>query len=229
MRTLAIPGTLCAPSLFDRLAARTELSTVDWMAFGPPAGIPAVAARIAESTREPHVVLGHSTGGAIALQLALAHPETVAALMLVDTGASMAGHGDVDGLLSMIRTQWGPPLWHAVLDRSFADRPDEQTMAALLDYAAQASPEVAYQVLDSQRSLDFTPRLGTISVPVTVVHGEFDRARPVAHAEHLAAAIPGADLHVLPTGHSPVHEAPDAVAALLGELRDRAAPARGTG
>ena len=219
MRTLAIPGTLCAPALFDRLAARVPLSTVDWMGLGTPADIPTLAARIAPA--EPHVVLGHSTGGAIALQLALAHPDSVAALMLVDTGASMSGHGDVDGLLAMIRTQWGPALWHAVLDRSFARPPDDATMTALLAYAGAASPDVTYEVLDSQRSLDFTPRLAEITVPVTVVHGEFDRARPVEHAQRLADGIPGARLHVLPTGHSPFHEAPEAVAALLTELHER--------
>jgi pimeloyl-ACP methyl ester carboxylesterase len=219
--TVAIPGTLCAPSLFDRLAARTPLSTVDWMASGRPADIPALASRIAGDRPEPSVVLGHSTGGAIALQLALEHPAAVAGLMLVDTGASMAGHGDVDGLLTMIRTQWGPALWRGLLDRSFASPPDEQTMTALLDYAGGCSAEVTYEVLASQRVLDFTPRLAEIAVPVTVVHGEFDRARPVEHAQRLAGGIPGARLHVLPTGHSPVYEAPEAVAALLAELHER--------
>lgn len=221
MTTLAIPGTLCAPALFDRLAARTALSTVDWMAYGPPADIPALAARIAASFPEPQVVLGHSTGGAIALQLALAHPEVVSGLLLVDTGASMSGHGDVDALLTAVRTRWGPALWRGVLDRSFAQPPDAETMAALLAYAGAASPEVVHQVLDSQRSLDFTPHLGAITVATTVVHGEFDQARPVEHAQRLADGIPGARLHVLPTGHSPVYEAPDAVAALLAELHER--------
>lgn len=223
MKTLAIPGTLCAPSLFDRLATRVPdgLTTVDWMATGTPADIPAMAARIASHTGEPHVVLGHSTGGAIALRLALAHPETVAALMLVDTGASMSGHGDVDGLLTMIRTRWGPTLWRGVLDRSFARPPDDATMTALFEYASQASAEVTYEVLDSQRAVDFTDRLAEIAVPTTVVHGEFDRARPVEHAQRLAAGIPGARLAVLATGHSPVYEAPEAIAALLTELHER--------
>jgi len=48
-------------------------------------------------------------------------------MLLVDTGASMAGHGEV---------------------------------------------------LDTQRRTDFTAHLPDITVPVTVVHGEFDRARP---------------------------------------------------
>ena len=61
---------------------------------------------------------GHSTGGAIALQLAIRHPDVVAGLVLVDTGAHMRGHGDVDATLERIRTGWGeelrglsPPSW----------------------------------------------------------------------------------------------------------------------
>jgi len=42
------------------------------------------------------LVGGHSTGGAIALQLALIHPKLVVGLLLIDTGANTHGHGDLD-------------------------------------------------------------------------------------------------------------------------------------
>jgi pimeloyl-ACP methyl ester carboxylesterase len=41
------------------------------------------------------LVCGHSTGGAIVLQLAVSHPATAAGLLLVDTGAHVA-HGRHD-------------------------------------------------------------------------------------------------------------------------------------
>ncbi|WP_432564987.1 alpha/beta fold hydrolase [Kineococcus sp. SYSU DK003] len=60
--------------------------------------------------------------------------------------------------------------------------------------------------------------LGSVRVPVTVLHGEADRVLPVGHARRLAAAVPGAVLRTVPgAGHlSVLDEAPAALAALPG-------------
>jgi pimeloyl-ACP methyl ester carboxylesterase len=130
----------------------------------------------------------------------------------------MRGHGDVDHTLATIETAWGPELHAAVLDRSFARPPDPADRAALLAYAARVPQAAALDVLRSQRDTDLTPGLAGLTCPVTVVHGSLDPVRTVAQAEELAAAIPGARLRLLPTGHTPVYEAPHEVAAELTAL-----------
>ncbi|HEX3790763.1 MAG TPA: alpha/beta hydrolase [Pseudonocardiaceae bacterium] len=220
---VAIPGTLCAPAVFnrlsDRLAGQVVLDPVSWMTGSGPWDLPAVAERIAalvsDSYAGPVAVLGHSTGGAIALQLTLEHPELVGALLLVDTGAHMHGHGDVDRIIHTIDTAWGPELHGAVLDRSFATPLDPADRAELLAYAAGVPQQAALDALHSQRELDLTPRLTELGCPVTVLHGRLDQTRTPAQARELADAIPGARLRLLDTGHTPVHEDPDAVAAEL--------------
>ena len=104
---LALPGTMCSPAVFGPLAAalagHVTVHPLDWLTQPGPWDIPAVAARTAAFIEgqwsRPLLVCGHSTGGAIALQLAISHPGTVAGLLLVDTGAHMKGHGDVDAIL----------------------------------------------------------------------------------------------------------------------------------
>ena len=72
-------------------------------------------------------------------------------------------------------------------------------------------------------SLSLTARLPEITLPTLVVAGEFDAATPPATgAEPIAAAIPGARLVRLPTGHLAPLEQPAALAALLLELSLRA-------
>lgn len=213
---VAIPGTMCAPSVFRRLAERLAgemtVDAVSWMTEPGPWDIPTVADHIAARIDEPALVLGHSTGGAIALQLALAHPAKVRGLVLVNTGAHMRGHGDADRILAAMTTDWGPELSAAVLDRSFATPLDPADREELLAYAAGVPKQAALAVLRSQRDLDLTPRLTELRCPVTIVHGVLDQARTVDGAHELAADIPGARLRLVDTGHTPVYEAPDAVA-----------------
>lgn len=109
----------------------------------------------------------------------------------------------------------------AVLDRSFATPPDPAFRDELLAYAARVPVQAALEALRSQRDLDLTPGLAAIDCPVTVVHGLRDPARTPDQARELAAAIPGARLRLLDTGHTPVYEAPDEVATELLALLAR--------
>lgn len=62
-------------------------------------GRPDEQGHLARALGEPAVVIGHSTGGALAQELALAHPDVVAGLVLVDTGPDMHEHGDAGAIL----------------------------------------------------------------------------------------------------------------------------------
>jgi len=64
--------------------------------------------------------------------------------------------------------------------------------------------------------------LAAIHVPVTVVAGDFDTLAPVADMADLAAALPDARLVHLPGSHFLPLQFPDALAAQLGELAERA-------
>ena len=226
----AVPGTLCAPTIFRRLAAgltgRMTIDPIDWLHSAGPWNIAAVADSIAAHIRadggRPMLVIGHSTGGAIALQLAATSPSLVAGLLVVNSGAHMRGHGDVDATLKTIATAWGPALQAAVLDRSFATPPTDDDRAELLRYAATVSQEATLDVLRSQRDLDLTPLLPAISCPVTILHGIRDKVRTPDYARELAAAIPDSVLRFVDTGHSPVYEDADTVAAEVLALAVRA-------
>jgi pimeloyl-ACP methyl ester carboxylesterase len=177
-----------------------------------------VARYIGQAYDRPVLVCGHSTGGAIALQLAATRPETVLGLVLADTGAHMRGHGDVDAILGRIRDSWGEELRAAVLDRSFHAPLTQQARAELLAWAAPLSQQAVHNVLASQRDLDL-PR---ITQPAIVLHGRHDRARHPDQGRDLAAALPNAEFRLLDVGHTPVYEDPGAVADAVRDVVSRA-------
>ena len=67
----------------------------------------------------------------------------------------------------------------------------------------------------STSSLDIAPVLGSITAPTLVIGAEDDRWVDVSHSQSLAAAIPNAQLEVLPAGHIVIQELAGDVARLL--------------
>ncbi|WP_188316733.1 alpha/beta fold hydrolase [Solihabitans fulvus] len=221
---LCVPGTMAPPAMFEPLAAAlaTPVEVAPWLEWPGPHGLDAVAERVATLAERhaPVVLVGHSTGGAIAL-LAARTPAVVG-LVVSNSGANMRGHGDVDAFLERLRDDWGPPVWQALWQRSLHHPIDQCIEDAALAYPATLDPAAVLEVLRSQRDTDLTPLLGQIDVPVLVVHGKWDRARPRDHAEHLVAHLPDAELAVLDAGHSPMVEAPAEFAAAVSGLVARA-------
>jgi pimeloyl-ACP methyl ester carboxylesterase len=221
---------MCTPAVFGplarALAGEVTVGPVSWLTGPGPWDIPSVAERVADHIsqrwKSPVLVCGHSTGGAIALQLAIRHPDMVEGLVLVDTGAHMRGHGDVDATLERIRTGWGEEVRAAVLDRSFLVPLVPEVRAEFLAWAAAVDQQAVYDVLASQRDLDLTAELGRLTQPTVVVHGQHDRARPPGQGRELAASLPDAEFRLVEeAGHTPVYETPDAVAAAVRDVLER--------
>ena len=80
--------------------------------------------------------------------------------------------------------------------------------------ATAIAPGSAAQ-LDLDIALDITPLLGSITAPTLVIGAEDDRWVDVSHSRTLAAAIPDAQLEVLPAGHIVIQELAGDVARLL--------------
>ena len=217
---------------------------------GDEAAAPSVqAGLIAEALERlgvgPALVFGHSWAGALALALALDHPDRVSALALAAPVAmpmpdrmpdlpwywQIAVKPPVAWLLS--RTI-GPPLAHRFLPE--AARRVFQPQPAMADYAEKARADLVLRpgtlLANVQDLLGLpaalaaqSPRYGAIRVPTLVISGEADPiVRSEAQAVPLARSIPGAHLVLLPgIGHMLQYVAADRVteeiSRLAGEVR----------
>ncbi|KAJ4422312.1 hypothetical protein N0V82_003068 [Gnomoniopsis sp. IMI 355080] len=230
---VAFPGTLCSPDIFKptavALSSTCELHPVSWMR--KPEGSPLedrqtwsieeIAQREARNIKQPVILLGHSTGGAIAAYLAAENPDLVRGLILVNTGAHMRRHGDVKKIIQNVRDGHVDDIRAAVITRSFASPPPDEVLAEFRRYAASVSPQAILEALESQRDLDLTTQLARITCPTAVVHGVLDRARSKSDAEELAGLVPGAVVRWAQCGHTPVFEAPNTVAEAVTEILAR--------
>lgn len=200
----------------------------------------------------PVVLVGHSMGGMAILGLAESHPELfggrVIGVFLASTSAgdlstvtvglparmAQVMHRVVPVTLSTLRHQarlidaarrplggvsylltW-PYLFGSRVPKPVARLTTELMASVPIQVIADFYKElIAY---DKRAAL---PVLGR--VPVVVVVGQKDLLTPVPHAEAIAAAIPGAELSVVPgAGHLLVIERPIEVDQRLWDLLERA-------
>jgi pimeloyl-ACP methyl ester carboxylesterase len=63
---------------------------------------------------------------------------------------------------------------------------------------------------------DLRPHLPSLACPLLLITGETDGVTPPEHAREIAAAVPGAQLHLIDdAGHLPTLEAPQRVSQLM--------------
>jgi pyruvate dehydrogenase E2 component (dihydrolipoamide acetyltransferase) len=188
--------------------------------------IAAIAAKIGELLekleRAPAVLIGHSLGGAAALQLALDRPKLVRALALVNSAALGS---EINGeLLDRVESEPSRDEARLLLELFFQDRRfvldrgiDEMYAARNAPGANDAVKAIAGNAFTRRgQNLVLTDRLGELEVPLLIIWGELDRVIPSRHSVAAAAAQPTAWLEIMEgVGHVPQVEAAPAFATIV--------------
>lgn len=197
-------------------------------------------------------LVGHSLGGAVALQYALHHQARVRSLTLVSppppaglaamregtsTSARLLRRVDPDDRPSMdaLRSSYrmhrslGTNRWmlrRAIPEMMPSASLDPALANALLADAARMSPDAMVGFLQALHRWNVEAELPGLRIPTVIVWGAKDELVPRAGLEKMASLLPCGELVIWPdAGHSPQLERPDQFVALLGE-RLRLLPGR---
>lgn len=166
------------------------------------------------------MLAGHSMGGAIALDFALAYPQRLAGLMVIGAGSTMPVSAR---LIETVRDDFAAGT-EMIVRYSYRRNVPEEEAALYLAHLRQCSPAVLLEDLLACASFDVTEDLPGLDLPTLIVCGAEDRMTPVAMSEALHAAIQASALRVVPgAGHNVMVEFPDLVAGYLAEFSRQAA------
>ena len=183
------------------------------------------------------IVVAHSWGGALALALAVDHPERVAGLVLL----APVSHPWTGGISWYYRITAAPfigwlfahtfalPFGTLLLDPTiravFAPQPapPDYVERAAIRMVLRPAPFLAnaQDVADLKRNVTAqAPRYGEITVPTVIITGDRDRTVwPNIHSRALAATLADVRLEMLPgIGHMVHYAAPDRVLAAVAEV-----------
>lgn len=140
------------------------------------------------------IIVGHSLGGLIALEMGLTFGEDLGGLVLIGTGARMRV---LPALLEAARTS--PDRALLSLKQMSAARPDEAEQPAPSP-REQLRPEssLLYRDLLACNTFDVMGQLQNLRLPVLILCGAQERNAPVKYSQYLHTSIAGSMLKILP-------------------------------
>ncbi|HEY0542893.1 MAG TPA: alpha/beta hydrolase [Actinoallomurus sp.] len=221
------------------LAERHTTYAVDWPGYGGSPAPPEPAATTAMTYADilPEILaglglrrtalIGNSVGGYAATRLAVTHPETVSALVLVNSGGftrhtplsravtRLKGTETVTralvGRLPRLYLRRRTPIVREMLARDEARRGDPVSVAL----------EAAIWRSFTAPTHDLRARAAEITAPTLLLWGTRD---PIVGLDGRSArrSMPHATWHPLPTGHAPFAEDPEVFLAAVLPFLDRA-------
>ncbi|MFJ9366236.1 alpha/beta fold hydrolase [Nocardia sp. NPDC101769] len=174
------------------------------------------------------LVVGHSTGGAVATSIAEQRPDLVTGLALIDAGPAMSDYTSESPASQLLTTPGvGDLLWQVrtddllrqALHSAFATDTypiPQQFVDDLrgMTYHAVTATDAASTDYISQRTLP--DRLTDLGKPLLVIFGDQDRRWRPDTATDEYRSVPGATVMTVPdAGHSPFVEDPSRTAEIL--------------
>ncbi|ADK86239.1 alpha/beta hydrolase fold protein [Desulfarculus baarsii DSM 2075] len=132
------------------------------------------------------VVLGHSLGGAVALQLGLDHPELASGLVLMGSGGRLRV---MPQFLQGLKENFAATI-QGGLGFAYAPDADAAMVAEGVRKMLQTPAELVWGDFSACDAFDVTPRLGQIDLPALALVGSEDRMTPPKYSQYLAQHMP---------------------------------------
>jgi len=166
------------------------------------------------------VLVGHSMGGAIALEIGTNPPEAVKGIVLIGAGAKL---GVLPAIFEMLEKN--PDDFFRTMEKAaFGSNTSSAVRERILNVMRKSPPSVIAKDFRACDRFDIRNRLQDIRFPALICCGEEDQLTPVKYSEYLQENLPASRLEVIPqAGHMAMAEQPEALnqalIAFLEEIR----------
>jgi pimeloyl-ACP methyl ester carboxylesterase len=223
LQVVLVPGLLCDASIWAAqiatLKPRADVAVADLSQLDSLEDMAQAALGLRGG---PIVVIGHSMGARVALEMFRAAPDRFVKIGLLDTGVHPVRDGEEAGRQALVDLAFKQGM-HALADRWLPPmvhenrRNDPFLMEPLKAMVLRATPEQHHrQIRALLNRPDARPLLPMIECPTLVMVGRQDRWSPVSQHEEIASLIPHAQLRIIEeSGHMSPAEQPGEVANLL--------------
>lgn len=185
---------------FQAFRGRARCYFVDLPGHGDsPASIESYAAvviRLLEELGGPAILLGHSMGGAIALDIALTRPDLLRGLVLVGTGGRLPVS---EKILLGLESDYDKTL-DAIVRYCFSKNADPDLLDRARTEMRRTPADIVRGDFHFCNAFDVCDRLHEVAVPTHIICGEKDFMTPPSLSEHLHRAIPNSQLDIIPAG-----------------------------
>lgn len=156
-------------------------------------------------------LVGHSTGGLIALEAARQAPDLIDRVFLLDSVGANGVTFDDSMLQAFDQMTKDKALTAAVIGSTIKDcnTQDAFFQSAIVEDAFKSVGKIGIKVLKMLEGLDYADRARSIGQRVVVTHGEFDELLSKDDSKKLAEVLPNAKFVELPgRGHCANIESP---------------------
>jgi len=181
-----------------------------------------VTRTIVDAKLVPAVLVGHSMGGAIAIEIALREPKLLVGVVLVGSGARLR-------VAPMIMSEIRRDYAHAaelITEWAYYSKTDARLRRVSAQELLEVPADVTYGDFEACDHFDRMNEVGQITLPTLIVCGEDDKLTPVKYSQYMKDKIRNARLVIIAgAGHSVMLEKPDelnaALQSFLAELRSK--------
>jgi non-heme chloroperoxidase len=174
-------------------------------------------------------IVGHSMGGFVAQQVALAAPKRVSRLVIVSSARTPRAFAGVEEFKPVVDALRDPVPYEFVqefqLSTVHQSVPDA-FMDGVIAESLRLPSRVWRGIMDGMLAMEPAVALGRAGIPSLVIWGQQDAWPPRAEQDSLVAMLRTAQLRVLRNiGHAPHWERPDEFAQILREFIGGTKPA----
>lgn len=166
------------------------------------------------------LLVGHSMGGAVTLDFALAYGYRLAAIAVIGAGARMRVS---PALLAGVLQDFDATT-AALTDYSYHAATPQAEKELYLRHLREADPHVLYGDLVACHNFDMVDRLAALTAPSLIICGREDRMTPPERSLYLHDHLGGSELLLVENaGHNVMIEQPRIVADSLYAFLDKVA------